>query len=121
MTTPPTHAEYLAALPEPQRASLEALRAEILAAVPAAEEGWSYGAPAFLLRGKPIAGFAACARHLSYYPMSGRVVEAHAAELRGCSTSRGTLRFTPEVPLPPGLVRSLLAARIAETGARGRR
>ncbi|MFH1462848.1 MAG: DUF1801 domain-containing protein [Pseudomonadota bacterium] len=109
-----THADYLAALEPEPRTALEALRTLILAAVPEAEEGWSYGVPAFRLQGKPIAGFAACTGHLSYYPMSGRVVAAFAAALEGFSTSSGTIRFTPEAPLPPELVRKLLKARIAE-------
>jgi len=65
---------YLASLAPPQRAALERVRRAIAAAAPGAEEGWSYGLPAFRLGGKPIAGFAAHAGHCSYYPMSASVV-----------------------------------------------
>ena len=113
---------YLAALAPPQRAALERVRRAIAAAAPGAEEGWSYGLPAFLLDGKPIAGFAAHAGHCSYYPMSGSVVAALAEDLASFETSRGAIRFTPDAALPAGLVRRLVKARIAElSSARGSR
>ncbi|HEX9187775.1 MAG TPA: DUF1801 domain-containing protein, partial [Vicinamibacteria bacterium] len=69
---------YLAGLTPDQRAALERVRRAVKAASPRAEEGFSYGLPAFRLDGKPIAGFAAAAGHCSYYPMSGAIVEALA-------------------------------------------
>ncbi len=113
---------YLAALAPPQRAALERVRRTIAAAAPGAQEGWSYGLPAFLLDGKPIAGFAAHAGHCSYYPMSGSVVASLAEDLAAFETSKGAIRFTPDAALPAGLVRKLVKARIAELGpARGLR
>jgi uncharacterized protein YdhG (YjbR/CyaY superfamily) len=113
---------YLAALAPPQRAALERVRRTIAAAAPGAQEGWSYGLPAFLLDGKPIAGFAAHAGHCSYYPMSGSVVASLAEDLAAFETSKGAIRFTPDATLPAGLVRKLVKARIAELGpARGLR
>ena len=64
--------EYLATLDEPKQATLTSLRATIMAIVPEAEQCISYGMPAFKLRGKTIAGFAAFKNHLSYLPHSGR-------------------------------------------------
>jgi len=46
--------------------------------------------------------------------MSGSTVAALKAELRGYDTSKGTIRFQPEKPLPAALVRKLVKARIAE-------
>src|SRR6478609_1296157 len=65
---------YLAGLEEPKRTTLEALRRSILAVVPDAEEGISYGMPAFRVDGKVVAGFAAFKNHLAYLPHSGEVL-----------------------------------------------
>jgi uncharacterized protein YdhG (YjbR/CyaY superfamily) len=105
---------YLDALPDDQRQALEALRDRIAAAAPAAEPGLSYGAPAFRLAGRPLAGFSAATAHLSYLPFSPAVVEAHRDKLEGFGFSKGAIRFTPERQLPDELVASLVAARRAE-------
>jgi uncharacterized protein YdhG (YjbR/CyaY superfamily) len=105
---------YLATVDEPKRATLEELRRTILGIVPDAEQCISYGMPAFRLRGKVVAGFAAFKNHLSYFPHSGSVL----AELRGDTsdyvTSGGTLQFPVDAPLPAALVEKLLAVRIAQ-------
>jgi uncharacterized protein YdhG (YjbR/CyaY superfamily) len=106
--------EYLATVTGPNRSALETLVKRIRAAAPDAVEGVSYGMPAFLVDGKGVAAFLAAAGHLSYFPMSGRVVAALADELKGFSTSKGTIRFTPEKPLPAKLVKKLVHARLAE-------
>jgi uncharacterized protein YdhG (YjbR/CyaY superfamily) len=106
--------EYLAPLSADQRAALEKLRKIIHRAVPEAEECISYGLAAFRLNGKPIAGLGAGASHCAYYPMSGAIVQAHLKDLKGFETSKGTVRFAPDKPLPAALVRKLVEARIAE-------
>ena len=116
---PQTIDAYLAGVTGDKRAALEALRETIHSIVPDAEEGISYGMPAFRLNGKPIAGFSASKDHCSYFPMSGAVVEAHADALSGYSTSKGTVRFQPDKPLPSDLVRLLIEARIAEMAGSG--
>jgi len=105
---------YLAALAPDAREAVQKLRKAISAAAPRAEEGSSYGLPAFKLDGRPLVCFAAAARHCSFYPMSPAVLRAYAADLRGYETSKGTIRFPPERPLPSALVRKLVKARIAE-------
>jgi uncharacterized protein YdhG (YjbR/CyaY superfamily) len=62
---------YLAGLEEPKRSTLEALRRSIRVVVPDAEEGTSYGMPAFRVEGEVVAGFAAFKNHLAYLPHSG--------------------------------------------------
>ena len=107
--------EYLAGIADPdQREALESLRRTIRAAVPDAVEGFSYGMPAFLLDGKAFAGFTAAAKHCSYFPMSGKTVDTLKKELKGFDTSKGTIRFSPDKPLPRALVRKLIKARLAE-------
>lgn len=109
--------EYLAALSDDQRAVLERLRRSIRAAAPNAEECISYQIPAFRLNGMLVA-FGATPNHCAFYPMSSSTVEAHRDELKEYKTSKGTIRFLPDNPLPAALVRKLVKARIAENEAR---
>ena len=118
MTSKPnTIDEYLAALSDEQRAALETLRKTIRAAAPTAEECISYGLAAFRQNGM-LVGFAAAANHLAFYPMNSTTVKAFKDELKGFETSKGTIRFQPDKPLPAALVRKLVKARLAENAAR---
>lgn len=105
---------YLHALAEPKRATLARLRETILAVLPEAEQGISYGVPAFKVRGKTIAGFAAFKDHLSYLPHSGSVFPQLKDELAEYSTSSGALRFKIGEPLPPPLIEKLIAVRLGQ-------
>jgi uncharacterized protein YdhG (YjbR/CyaY superfamily) len=105
---------YLDGLEEPKRTTLAQLRQVILAIIPEAEQGISYGLPAFKMRGKTIAGFAAFKNHLSYLPHSGSVFAALEDELQGYSYSSGALRFSVDEPLPMPLVEKLIAARLQQ-------
>ena len=103
--------EYLAALDEPKRGTLERLRITILGIVPEAEQCISYGMPAFRLDGKVVAGFAAFKDHLSYFPHSGSVLPELADDLAAYTTSKGTLQFAVDKPLPKALVKKLIMVR----------
>jgi len=105
---------YLDSLEEPKRTTLSQLRQAILKVVPDAEQGISYGAPAFKVRGKTVAGFAAFKNHLSYLPHSGSVFPELPEELAGYSMSSGALRFEIEHPLPQELVEKLIAVRLQQ-------
>jgi uncharacterized protein YdhG (YjbR/CyaY superfamily) len=113
---PRTVPAYLSRLPADQRAALERVRKILHAAVPGAEECISYGVPAFRLDGKVLVWFAAASRHCSFFP--GAVVADFARELKDFSTSKGTVRFQPDRPLPATLVRNLVKARIARIAAK---
>jgi len=115
---PKTIDEYLAVLTADKRAALDKLRRTIKAAAPKAEEGISYGLAAFRLDGKPLVAFGATANHCAFYPMSSSTVEAHQDELENYDTSKGTIRFHADKPLPVALVRKLVKARIAENEGR---
>jgi uncharacterized protein YdhG (YjbR/CyaY superfamily) len=109
--------DYLAALEEPGRSTLGQLREDILRALPEAEQGISYGLPAFKVRGKTIAGFAAFKNHLSYLPHSGSVFPALHDDLSGYQMSKGALRFALDTPLPAPLVDQLIAVRLRQAFA----
>jgi uncharacterized protein YdhG (YjbR/CyaY superfamily) len=98
-----------------KRAALEKLRKTIRAAAPGAEECISYQIAAFRQNGM-LVGFGATAHHCAFYLMSATAVEAHREELKGYDTSKGTIRFQADDPLPAALVRKLVKARIAENG-----
>jgi uncharacterized protein YdhG (YjbR/CyaY superfamily) len=114
MTKPASFSECLARVSEDKRATLEKLRKAIRAAAPEAEEGVSYGLAAFRLGGRPLVALGATANHCAFYLMSGSIVEAHKEELAGYDTSKGTIRFPADKPLPAALVKKLVKARIAE-------
>ena len=105
--------EYLRTVPADQRAALNKLRRTIHTAFPRAEECISYGIPAFRLDGRVVAWFAAAAHHCSFFP--GGVLDSFKSELADYETSKGTIRFQPDHPLPAGLVKKLIKARIART------
>jgi uncharacterized protein YdhG (YjbR/CyaY superfamily) len=109
--------EYLSRLSDDKRAALEKLRKTIHAAAPKAEECISYSLPAFRQNGV-LVGFGASADHCAFYPFSGTTVSAFKTELAKYDTSKGTIRFRPDRPLPAALVRKLVKARIAENQAR---
>ncbi len=111
---PTTIDEYLAPLSEDKRAALERLRKIIRAAAPKAEECISYQLPAFCLDGKAFIWIGAAANHCAIYGVGG----ADADELKDYDTSKGTIRFQPDKPLPATLVRKLVKARIARNAAK---
>ena len=74
----------------------------------------AYRVPAFRLRGKTVAGFAAFNDHLSYLPFSGSVLGQLADELRGYTMTKSSLHFAVDRPLPKSVVRKLIAVRLKE-------
>jgi uncharacterized protein YdhG (YjbR/CyaY superfamily) len=107
---------YLATLDEPKRSTLEALRESILELLPQAEQCISYGVPAFKVNGKAVAGFAAFKDHLSYVPHSGSVLATLQEDTAPYETSKGSLKFAVDKPLPTRLVKKLVSARMRELG-----
>jgi uncharacterized protein YdhG (YjbR/CyaY superfamily) len=105
---------YLSNIDEPKRSTLEALRRSILELLPNAEQGISYGMPAFRVQGKTIAGFAAFKNHLAYLPHSGSVLSALGDELAGYEMSKGSLHFPIDKPLPKRVVKKLVTTRLRQ-------
>jgi len=105
---------YLAAVDEPKRSTLQALRRMILEILPEAEEVISYRVPAFRVQGKVVAGFAAFKNHLSYLPFSGSVLDQLDHQLIGYTMTKSALHFPIDKPLPKGVVEELINVRLAE-------
>jgi uncharacterized protein YdhG (YjbR/CyaY superfamily) len=102
--------EYFAALSEPSRSVLQALRGIVRALVPNAVETISYQMPT-LVEGKVRLYFAGYAKHVGYYP-GAAVIEAFASELKDFKTSKGTVQFPLDQPLPAELIRRMTLLRL---------
>jgi len=112
--------EYLAGVPEPARSTLNKVRAAIRSAVPPdATETISYRIPAFKYKAV-LVWFAAFSNHCSLFPTAA-VIEAFQNELKGFSTSKGTIQFPTDRPLPTALVKKLVKARVAQIESKKRR
>jgi uncharacterized protein YdhG (YjbR/CyaY superfamily) len=111
--------DYLVALDEPKRSTLEEMRRRILETVPKAEQCISYSVPAFKVEGKTIAGLAAFKNHLSYLPHSGTVLAQIQEEIGRYEQTKSALHFAVDEPLPGHLVRRLLLVRMRECGLLG--
>ncbi len=105
--------EYLARVPEPGRGTLEKIRSVIRsAAPPATTELISYGIPAFKYK-EVLVWFAAFADHCSLFPKAS-VIEEFKSDLKGYTISKGTIQFPLNKPLPAGLVKKMVKARVAQ-------
>jgi uncharacterized protein YdhG (YjbR/CyaY superfamily) len=107
-------AAYFAALPNGARQQLRQLRGLILATAPDAVEWFSYGIPGFRLHDRPFVWYAAFSHHVSLFPMTTAIRTTFAKALEGLETSKGTIRFPRDRPLPVALVRRLVKARMGE-------
>jgi uncharacterized protein YdhG (YjbR/CyaY superfamily) len=114
--TPRTVDEYLAALPQEARTTLEKLRKTIKAAAPRATEGISYQMPMYKQQGM-LVGFAAFKDHCSLFP-GAKAVATYKDELKAYKTSKGTIRFPIGKPLPTALVKKLVKSTIKENERR---
>jgi uncharacterized protein YdhG (YjbR/CyaY superfamily) len=111
---------YLACVPEPARATLESIRATIRAAAPKeATEALSYGIPSFQYKGA-LVSYAAFKEHCSLFPMGSSAIEEFAEELKGFRTSKGTIQFPLDKPLPGTLVKKIVKARVVQNAVKAR-
>jgi|SRR5467141_1185950 len=112
--------EYLAGVPQPARSTLKEIRAAIRSTVPPeATEIISYGIPAFKHK-EVLVWFAAFASHCSLFPTAS-VIESFKNELKGFTTSKGTIQFPTNKPLPTALIRKVVKARVAQVESKKRR
>src|SRR5437763_6632650 len=111
---PKTVDEYLAEVPEPARSTLTHVRKVIRSVVPKeATEVISYRIPMFKYNGM-LVGYAAFAKHCSLFPTGSGAIEKYAKELRGYKTSKGTIQFPSDAPLPDALLKKIVLTRVKE-------
>src|SRR5688572_1726822 len=106
--------DYLGDLEPAQKAALERVRAAVGRIAPDADEGRSYGVPAFIYAGRPLLGFAAAKNHLSIFPFSPAAIEAVREQLDGFDLAKGTIRFTPDRPVSDDVLADLVRVRKQE-------
>jgi uncharacterized protein YdhG (YjbR/CyaY superfamily) len=104
--------EYIFAFPKNVQIILEEMRQAISEAAPEAEEAISYGMPAFRHKGI-LVYFAAFKNHIGFYPTSS-AIEAFKEKLSDYETSKGTVRFPINEPIPFDLVKEIVKFRVRE-------
>jgi uncharacterized protein YdhG (YjbR/CyaY superfamily) len=110
--------EYVARVPQPARDALGKVRVAIRSVVPAeATEVISYGIPAFKHK-KVLVWYAAFSDHYSLFPTAS-VIEHFKSDLAGFSTSKGTIHFPLDRPVPTALIKRLVKARVADVEGKG--
>jgi len=110
---PQTIAEYIARVPAPARAALKNLRAIIRSAMPPdASEIISYRMPAFR-RERVLVWYAAFSDHCSLFPTAAPIAQ-FKDELKSFSTSKGTIQFPLDKPLPTALIKKIVKARVQQ-------
>lgn len=111
---PKTVDEYLAAVPEPARTTLNKMRAAIRSVVPKeTSEVITYGIPGFRYK-RMLVWYAAFADHCSLFPTAA-VIAKFKEELKGYRISKGTIQFPLDKPLPAALLKRMIKMRLAES------
>ena len=103
---------YIAGFPEETQVILEKLRRTIRKAAPEAQEVISYQMPAFKYQGI-LVYFAAYKNHIGFYPTPTGIA-AFKKELSAYQTSKGTVRFPIDKPLPLDLTSKIVKFRVKE-------
>jgi len=111
---------YLSQLPDHQRQALETLQQIIHTLAPDATLGISYQVPTFTLNGRMLLSFGAAKNHCALSP-GAQAVADHAVALQAFSTSKGTIRFQPENPIPTAIIEAIVTKRIAENEERAKK
>jgi uncharacterized protein YdhG (YjbR/CyaY superfamily) len=108
--------DYLATVSQPARAMVQKLRSAIRSALPPdAVEIISYRIPAFKQK-KVLVWFAAFSSHCSLFPTAA-VIEKFRDDLKAFVTSKGTIQFPLNRPLPVALIKKIVKARLARANA----
>jgi uncharacterized protein YdhG (YjbR/CyaY superfamily) len=104
--------DYLKGLSADKREALEKMCDVIVDAAPPLTERTYYGVPNYFVGDDPLVAFVAAKNHLSLFPHGSQIIREMGRELEDFSTSKGTIRFTPEHPLPEALIRKIVARRL---------
>lgn len=109
--------EYLAKLDPAQQKELGRVREIVRQAVPDADEVITYGIPGFKYKGKYLFAYAGFKNHMSVFP-GATPVASTKAKLKGYKTSKGTVQFTLDKPLPETVIKEMLATRVQEISSK---
>jgi uncharacterized protein YdhG (YjbR/CyaY superfamily) len=109
--------EYIDLHPPAIKSGLDLLRKTIKAAAPEAEELISYQMPAYRLNGM-LAFFSATKKHYGFYPTAGPIV-AFREKLKSFETSKGTVKFPFDKPIPVKLVTEIIKWKVKDNMASG--
>jgi uncharacterized protein YdhG (YjbR/CyaY superfamily) len=104
--------EHISQFPPETQHLLQQVRETIKAAAPEAVETISYGIPTFQFHGN-LVHFAGYARHIGFYPGASGIREFNE-ELSAYKTSKGTIQFPLDNPMPFDLIRRITEFRLAE-------
>lgn len=105
--------EYLSNFPPDIKSILQDLRKTIIQAAPKAEEVISYNMPAYKFHGI-LVYFAGHKHHVGFYPGSGAITGIFKDRLTGYKTSKGTVQFPLDKPLPFRLIKEIVKFRVNE-------
>jgi uncharacterized protein YdhG (YjbR/CyaY superfamily) len=111
--------DYIDTFPLNVQRKLRELRRTIRKAAPKAEETISYQIPAFKLNGN-LVYFAAFKNHIGLYPTTS-AMRAFKKELSKYETSKGTVRFPMNKPIPLGSVERIVRYRVRENSEKRRK
>jgi uncharacterized protein YdhG (YjbR/CyaY superfamily) len=112
-TRPESIAEYIKAAPKETQKKLREMRACIRTAAPGAEESMKWGMPTFSYQ-RILVIFAAFKHHIGFFPTPS-AVRAFKKDLSKFKTSKGTIQFPLEKPLPLSLIRKITKFRVRES------
>jgi uncharacterized protein YdhG (YjbR/CyaY superfamily) len=104
--------EYIASFPEEDQKVLQKIRMTIQNAAPGAEEVISYQMPTFRFKGI-LVHFAAFKNHIGFFPTPSAIV-AFKKELLQFETSKGTIKFYKDKPIPYNLIAEITKFRVKE-------
>lgn len=105
--------EYIKSYPTNVQGILEEIRQIIHCAAPDAIETISYKMPAFKLNGKDLIYFAAWKKHISMYPIPAGT-DLFEQELSPYISSKGTVSFQLDKPVPFKLIKAIAQARVKQ-------
>ncbi len=104
--------KILSIVPTEFRKALEHLRSVIAAEVPDAIQTLSYGVPAFYYNGRPLLSYGAAKTHCALYVMNPVIMQTFEKELKDFDSSKGTIRFSPEKPIPDSLIKRIAKEKV---------
>ncbi len=108
--------EFIAQYPPKTQAILRKVRKTIQQAAPDAQEKISYGIPTFTLHGNLI-HFSAYEHHIGLYPGADGIRQ-FSDHLKEYETSKGTVRFPIDQPLPFDLIAEITRYRVKQNNGK---